>query len=284
MKTFRYVQKLGRESAVKGSETTLYIKIMNEKPIPMSLMEISVDVVSVRENVKLSFSLAPFSEKDFEIPVTMPYRGSYQVGMTVMRITDIFGLMTLRFDMRRQTFYRMAQLLVYPKAEPLNHIAARIWDTKLFGSSFLRQAEEGDSVSGMRSYRPGDSLKRVHWKNSIRHGELYVKQYEVATRKEALILLDSGTKDLEGEDALFYADTMCQCAASIALYNLNKGRRVRAAAPSVGGSITECGSETDFEPIHKWLALLNYNREDRLLPVLEALTDKAGDSPTLFTY
>jgi uncharacterized protein (DUF58 family) len=282
VKTFRYVQKLGRESAVKGSETTLYIKIMNEKPIPMSLMEISVDVVSVRENVKLSFSLAPFSEKDFEIPVTMPYRGSYQVGMTVMRITDIFGLMTLRFDMRRQTFYRMAQLLVYPKAEPLNHIAARIWDTKLFGSSFLRQAEEGDSVSGMRSYRPGDSLKRVHWKNSIRHGELYVKQYEVATRKEALILLDSGTKDLEGEDALFYADTMCQCAASIALYNLNKGRRVRAAAPSVGGSITECGSETDFEPIHKWLALLNYNREDRLLPVLEALTDKAGDSHSLF--
>ncbi|NLO47993.1 MAG: DUF58 domain-containing protein [Clostridiales bacterium] len=282
VKTFRYTQKLGQESAVKGGETTLYIKIMNEKPIPLSLMEISVDVVSVCENIKLTFSLAPFSEKEFEIPVSMPYRGNYLVGMTVMRITDIFGLMTLRFDMRKQTYYRMVRLLVYPKAESLDNIAARIWDTKLFGSFYLKQAEQGDSVSGMRSYRPGDPLKRVHWKNSAKHGELYVKQYEVAMRKEALIILDSGTKGLEGEDALFYADTMCQCAASIALYNLSRGRRIHAAAPSVAQTIAECRSDTDFDPIHKWLALLNYNHEDRLLPVLETLTEKTDDSYSLF--
>jgi uncharacterized protein (DUF58 family) len=282
VKSFRYVQMLEHESAVKGSETTLYIKIMNEKPVPMSLMEIAVEVVSVREQVKLVFSLAPFTEKEFTIPVTMPYRGSYEVGMTVMRITDIFGLMTLRFDMRKQAYYRMSPLLIYPKAEPLEHIAARVWDTKLFGATYLRQSEHGDSVSGMRSYRPGDPLKRVHWKNSAKHRELYVKQYEIPMRKQALILLDSDTKGLTGEDALFYADTMCQCAASIALYNLSRGRGIHAAAPGITDTINEVRTETDFNPVHKWLAQLRYNREDKLLQTLKTLTSEGAEAYSLF--
>lgn len=282
IKTFRYSQKLDRSALIKGTDTKLRIRISNEKPIPMSLMEIVVDVVSMREDIKLVFSLAPFAERSFEIPITTPYRGCFDVGMTEMKITDIFGLMTLRFDMRKQPFYRMVPLLVYPKAEPLDRVAARMWDTKLFGASYLRQAENGDSISGMRSYRPGDPLRQVHWKNSIKHGDLFIKQYDTPLRERTLIFLDSCTRGLEGENAAYYADTMCQCAASVSLYSLKRGRNTRVAAVGNGGAIAECHSDYKFAPIHEWLAKLSYGTEDGLEHGLEMLTGRGSESSSLF--
>jgi uncharacterized protein (DUF58 family) len=282
VKTFRYTQMLELEAITAGSSTVLRIKIANEKPIPLSLMEIDVDVVSMREDIKLVFSLAPFSEKSFEIDVKAPYRGSYEVGMTVVRLTDIFGLMTLRFDMRNQSFYKMARLLVYPRAEEPGAVAARVWDAKLFGASYLKQAEQGDGISGMRSYRPGDSPKRIHWKNSVKHAELYVKQYDITLREKSLIILDSCKRGLEGEDAAYYADTMCQCAASLALYSLKRGRSTGVAAAAPVSGITQCESTHDFAPIHTWLAKLEYFEEDRLIRTLEILTAGEKEACSLF--
>lgn len=282
VKTFRYAQKLELEAITAGSSTLLKIKIANEKPLPMSLMEIDVDVVSMREDKKLVFSLAPFSEKSFEIAVPAPYRGIYEVGMTVIKLTDIFGLMTLSFDMRKQSFYKMARLLVYPKAEEPGAVTARVWDAKLFGTSYLKQTEQGDSISGMRSYRPGDSPKRIHWKNSVKHAELYVKQYDISLREKSLIILDSCTRDLEGEDAAYYADTMCQCAASISLYSLKRGRSTGVAAAAPISGITQCESSLDFAPIHTWLAKLEYFAEDRLVRTLEILTAGEKETSSLF--
>jgi uncharacterized protein (DUF58 family) len=280
--TFCYAQKLREESAVTGSQTILHITIHNEKPIPISLMEVKVNVVAYHENVSLAFSLAPFDRKDFSIPVHMPYRGCYEVGMTVIRITDLFGLMTLRFDMRRFSFYKMAQLLVYPKAAPPNSVMSKAWDAKQFGAAFLKQAEQGDSTAGIRCYMPGDPLRRIHWKNSVKHGTLLIKQYDVDMRETSLILLDSCTKDLTGEDTCYYADTMCACAASIALYSLSRGRSTTVAAYSREHIVSRCESDRDFAPIYAWLARLRYEPEDKLEEMLTQLTRKPEDCASLY--
>jgi uncharacterized protein (DUF58 family) len=266
--TFRFKQELSVKTCVKGKEAVLHLEIGNEKPIPLSLIEVHVDVVSFRENVNLVFSLAPYSGKTFRIPVATPYRGRYKVGMTKLNITDIFGLTSFPFDMRRLSYYRMCELVVLPKAGVPGTVSADIEDTKFFGDPYLKQAETGDTVSGARLYHEGDSLKRVHWKKSAQQGELFVKQFEYPERERVMMLVDTATHGLAGESLLVYADTICECASSIALHSLTQNRLVYVMNSADFGLPLECAALSGFESIRRHLALLPFDEKSDLYGAL----------------
>lgn len=274
--SFKFKQELSVKSCVKGTDAALHLEIANEKPIPLSLIEVKVQVVSLREDVKLVFSVAPYSGKTFTIPISAPYRGRYSIGMTKLKITDIFGLVSFPFDMRWLSYYRMRELLVMPKAEVPGAVSADILDTKFFSDAYLKHAEQGDSVSGARLYRGGDALKRVHWKKSAQQGELFVKQYEYPERERIMILVDAALHSLAGEDALIYADTLCECAASIAMRSLSLNRSVCVMNSADYSFPVECSSLTGFENIRRHLAMLPFGGKSNLFGTLasEKLSDQ----------
>jgi uncharacterized protein (DUF58 family) len=47
------------------------------------------------------------------------------------------------------------------------------------GDTGLALLGEGDQVHGLRPYRAGDSLRRVAWRTSARHDELYSREMEI---------------------------------------------------------------------------------------------------------
>ncbi|MFA5675053.1 MAG: DUF58 domain-containing protein [Christensenellales bacterium] len=257
VRSFKFQQLISSKKCVKGEETILSLELINERPVPLSLLKVHVDVVSLREKVELTFSLAPFSGRKFEIPIALPYRGKFSVGMTTIKITDIFGLVTSRFDMRRLPYYRMAQVIVLPRAKAAGTISADIVDTKLFGDAYFRLAEHGDSVSGARPYNAGDSAKRINWKKSAQQGALFVKQYDFPERERINILVDTSSHGLADEDALIYADTVCECAASISFHSLLRSRAVSIFADG-GSKPVECETLSGFENARHHLALLPF--------------------------
>ncbi len=261
VRTFSYTQTLDQTSGVKGGETALHLSIRNEKPFPLSMMRVDVEMAAPSENTQVSFSLLPFTGREFDFRVSMPYRGVYPVGITTMRITDVFGLLPMRFDMRKLHFYRQPELTVYPRAEAPSALYAEVADEKLFGEQYLLSAESGSSITGARAYRPGDPLKQIHWKKSAAHGELYVKQYEQPIREDLTILLDNCAHGAAGEAALAAADTVCEAAACITLHCLSRNRSasLRALCDTRGiHSGEEALNMADFEKIRRWLALLPF--------------------------
>lgn len=256
--SFKFQQLLLSKKCIKGGKTVLKVELINERPVPLSHLEVHVDVVCLREQVNLTFSLAPFSGKKFEIPIALPYRGKYSIGMTTIKINDIFGLVSSRFDMRHLPYYRMAQIIVLPKAEAPSAVSADIVDTKLFGDTYFRPAEQGDSISGARPYYAKDSLKRIHWKKSAQQGSLFVKQYDLPEREKITIIIDTSSHNLTGDDALIYADTVCECAASIALQSLRRNRAVSITATGSSKSV-ECDTLFRFEELRYYLALLPFD-------------------------
>ena len=261
LRTFAYTQSLDVSEAVKGSETALHLSIRNEKPFPLSMMKVDVELAAPSENTQVSFSLLPFTGKEFDFKVAMPYRGVYPIGITTMRITDIFGLLPMGFDMRKLKYYRQPELTVYPRAETPDSLYADMADEKLFGERYLHASESGSSISGARAYRPGDPLKQIHWKKSAQHGELFVKQYEQPARENVAVFIDNCAHGEAGEAALAAADTVCEAAACITLHCLarNRSALLRALGDTKGvRQGEEAPDMADFEKVRRWLALLPF--------------------------
>ena len=53
-----------------------------------------------------------------------------------------------------------------------------------------RMTEDAASPSGVRDWIPGDALKKVHWKLTMRKRELMVRTYEESARPDTLLLVD----------------------------------------------------------------------------------------------
>lgn len=280
--SFSYKQELSDKVCVKGDDTLLHLEIVNERPVPLSLIEVHVSVVSPGDNSSLIFSLAPFSGQTFQIPVHSPYRGRFGVGMTKMKITDIFGLITIPFDMRRLSYYRMAELVVLPKAQMPSSVSGDIADTKLFSAAYLKHAEQGDSVSGARLYHDGDALRRINWKKSAQLGKLFVKQYEYPEREHIMLLVDTGLYGLTGEEALVYADTVCESAACIALYSLSKNRAVSVQNSTGIVSSIECESMSGFDALRRHLAILPFEQQTHLAATIQKTYVEAAKAQSLF--
>ena len=261
LRTFAYTQSLDVAEAVTDSETALHLSIRNEKPFPLSMMKVDVEMAAPSENTQVSFSLLPFTGKEFDFKVAMPYRGVYPIGITTMRITDIFGLLPMGFDMRKLKYYRQPELTVYPRAETPDSLYADMADEKLFGERYLHASESGSSISGARAYRPGDPLKQIHWKKSAQHGELFVKQYEQPARENVAVFIDNCAHGEAGEAALAAADTVCEAAACITLHCLTRNRSalLRALGDTKGvRQGEEAPDMADFEKVRRWLALLPF--------------------------
>jgi uncharacterized protein (DUF58 family) len=98
---------------------------------------------------------------------------------------------------RAWTIWRpQAQVLVYPKPEdppaPLPATQA------VPGSSHASRASEGGEFDGVRTYRRGDSMRRVVWKKAARTGELVTRDTnESANRELWLEFSGAGIADVE---------------------------------------------------------------------------------------
>ena len=123
-------------------------------------------------------------------------------------------------------------------------LAGRRKTHELEASVAAPRAGYGNELFGVREYRPGDSLRRIHWRSSARHGELVVREYEPPGVQVLSILVDPAPATTE------VADQIARLAASEAWDCLREGGRVVIWAP--GLEVTQ--SPRDLWGLLEWLA------------------------------
>jgi len=105
---------------------------------------------------------------------TCVQRGIYHLGHWECRLCDPFGLFEVR-----QVYRRPLEITVYP---PLATTPPAISQQRrtLGDRLVLRQALPAETVNAMttRPYVQGEALRRVHWRTSARHEDLFVKSFE----------------------------------------------------------------------------------------------------------
>jgi len=123
-------------------------------------------------------------------------------------------------------------------------LAGRRQARELEAATAAPRAGSGNELFGIREYRPGDSLRRIHWRSSARHGELVVREYEPPGLETMTIVVDPSPPTPE------VADQVARIAASEAWDCIREGGRVVILAPGLESS----GSSRDMWSHLEWLA------------------------------
>ncbi|MCC6442488.1 MAG: DUF58 domain-containing protein [Armatimonadetes bacterium] len=185
-------------------------------------------------------------------------RGCYRIGPLQVEAIDPLGMFSFSYRIESSS-----EVLIYP--EILNLSDVRLAGGSPFGSREVdAEGHPGDGLDfhGVREYRAGDELRRVHWKTTARTGDLSVIEFDESRSTEIILALETkeGTERGEGkETTLEYAAVM---AASLARYILYNGDPVRL----LGDKLLPAACVAD-------------NGQDHLYSILEALARMEAVSP-----
>lgn len=177
--------------------------------------------------------LMPFASTRLQYRLRCTRRGYFRIGPTLFETGDFFGL-NRRFATGRDAAY----VTVYPKVVPLAQYA--IPTSKPMGETVVKRrlVEDPTRLAGVREYRTGDPLRRIHWKATARTGTLHSRVYEYSTLIGANIILDFGREAWEGERER--AELAVTAAASIASHISDRRQQV--------GFVSNGGDASDIMP------------------------------------
>lgn len=120
-------------------------------------------------------SLEPGESKEISLGLLPRRRGLLRLVNLKVELPDPFGL----FQRLRPVANEAGEILVIPrryKLPPLDLSGPS--ELKVGGETASTVRGEGGEFMGLREYRPGDSLRKIHWKAWARTGQPIVKEFE----------------------------------------------------------------------------------------------------------
>ncbi|GIH81323.1 DUF58 domain-containing protein [Planobispora longispora] len=113
-----------------------------------------------------------------------------------------------------------------PAAEPYSSRTPVPRPGGISGIHRSRRAGDGGELAGVRPYRPGDRLRRIDWRVTLRAREPYVNATQPDRDAEIVILLDVLRDAGGGPDGPGALDAAVRAAAAIAGHYTHQGDRV----------------------------------------------------------
>jgi uncharacterized protein (DUF58 family) len=218
----------GDDYLVEGGQVEASVTVANPDVIAYDLV-----VLRTRTSpwLKLEQSDRPFALRvgsDAWVAVELPGDalrwGRQDVGPAAARVAACGGLLACRPVVTPARGVR-----VYPITDPFNATEAMPAAAGLVGNHRSRRMGEGGELAGVRPFAPGDRLRRIDWRVSLRTRDLHVASTLSDRDAEVLLLLDVlGEVGLSGGVAgsASVLDTTVRAAAAIAEHYLQRGDRV----------------------------------------------------------
>lgn len=146
-------------------------------------------------------------------------RGSHPVGPLIVSRADPFGVAYAEYAVGQPR-----QFLVTPRVVPLTSGELDVAHSEGAEHELQRHSIPSADELIAREYRPGDPLRRVHWRATARHDKLMVRQEEQRSNPEAWILMD--TREVAaaaGGSAGELFETVVELVASVGVHLLDEG-------------------------------------------------------------
>jgi uncharacterized protein (DUF58 family) len=225
--------RLNRQAAGKvdsGDILEIQASIHNTSFLPLGniLLEDYLPPASqtqVRKHILIEY-LGPDRSMDLHYRCVCLRRGRYRLGPFSVYFFDPLGLFFIK-----RVYPVYSELYVYPKTFPIRKFPALSKGAlPWFGIESARASGDEDEFFGVREYKPGDPIKKIHWFSTALKNKLIVRQYQRQVFFRATLICNL-RKDMEfspGADSV--NEYTVKIAASVARYLVEKGISVELIA------------------------------------------------------
>ena len=204
------------------------------------------------QNMPQRVLVPPRSAVDLTYSVTPTRRGPVNFGGTQLRWRSVGGSADVQ-----QTLGHPAQARVYPNFAAVAGYAWLAGDRRLteIGIKQFARRGLGTDFRQLRDYTPGDSIRHIDWKASLRQGKAIVREFQDERDQRVFFLLDCGRRMRADESAQqmggSHFDQALNALVLLAYVALKEGDEV--GAMTFG---TAPGEERHFAP-RKGVSMLN---------------------------
>ncbi|MGB4590577.1 MAG: DUF58 domain-containing protein [Clostridiaceae bacterium] len=174
-------------------------------------------------------------------------RGVYEFTDLNMEVRDIFNIFTLK------KIVSPVHVRVYPK---IKEIKEDSFD-KGFRDDELKSShshqEDIYSTRELRKYNPGDGLKRINWKVSAKHGDLYVRIGEENTAIGYLLVIDMNQKIFHRNEEGTKEEMLIAEALGVSKFLVKAGKDHKVVINGLERRVFDIKNERNFEGLIEYM-------------------------------
>jgi uncharacterized protein (DUF58 family) len=253
---------LDSDICIRGGDVYYTVHIRNKGTVPLAWAEVLLSSTRglTSEEVPFQTSLAPFGHAEYAAAIKPPHRGIYVLMVESIMVSDPFRL--TKHSAKRP---HPLTLTVMPMLIPISDAMKRRMDPQGLGGAFLQSSDE--PAVDTRTYRYGDSPRRIHWNLTARRRELMVRQYESVESRRITVLLDLSPFSADNPEAC--EDALIEACLSVVRYSLEQ--RIETTLLYAEGSQLKNHTGRDtriFEEIHHAMSAVSFTARIPLLHML----------------
>ena len=251
---FSIYQKLEGKSFVSNHAIPYFFTLQDEAKFAFAGVKVFFysdfsSLTELRDGIE--YELFPDTGITRDTTLICKYRGSYNVGIRSVEITDFLRLFRMRYKNKEPL-----EVFIRPDTVVLSDLAS-VRMPRLLARESAQNGTVPEAI--VREYQPGDSLRRIHWKASAKEGRLLVRRVTGEQQQHVCILLSTFRASEKPEEYLPPENKMLEIALALASYFLRRGIPVRASHRSQATETCRMDSADSFDKYYEICAHLNFS-------------------------
>jgi uncharacterized protein (DUF58 family) len=226
---YSVIHQVSADRVLEGESVSVTVTVTAHSGVPLvellDLLPRECEVISGHNRALVA--LRPGQAASFHYEVRGA-RGVHELGTVVVRARDRWGL---RAWERRHVDRKVVRM--YPRLAALRSLPRPLHTQTSIGDYVSPALGEGIEPGDIRQFVPGDRLRQVNWRASLRLGTLYVTQHHRERNADVVLMLDTLAE--VGAPSESTLDLGVRAVASLASAYL--ARKDRVGLISYGGTI-----------------------------------------------
>ncbi len=215
---FKVYQRLDVNAAVAGTPAAFYFTLKNEDKFAHCAIKVDFytdfsDINGVDSETE--YELMPSTGVQKETKLICRYRGTYEVGIKTVTVTDYLRLFSIRFKNKERLRATVLPRLIIPKN------VAGLDEVLLAARDLSARSDEPDVL--VRDYLPGDDIRRIHWKILAKTGKPMIRTYTGENTPDINIIMEPHRYSDVPSEYLPIENKILETVLAISYHCLEKG-------------------------------------------------------------
>ena len=205
----------------KGEKIPLAVEIVNRGVFPIINAQISIRYtnryLSYERDVMFVTSVLPGKTQPTKFCLTSEHCGELHAAISAVTIFDPLGLFQKKVELGHNKQDTETSVIVLPSLNEEKTTPDLSFNTvneieEVY--SLHKSGDDPSQVFDIREYRPGDRPRQIHWKLTLKQGELMVREFSQPIFNRVTIFIDFNVKSYL-KDVLSLVDNMLETALSL---------------------------------------------------------------------